>query len=409
MSRQASSVAPKAPALQYLDLVGRRIIAIRRDVPHLIEMGEQMAGRLLAGGEMFTPAVAKFWPSEFGGRAGGLMGLRPSGYVPKSANDVAYFALPDPHRWDPRQDKELERLIRGKGQLFVIGRPQDLKKLNLNGRIAGFTGGVDPNAGLYGTESHRPLASLREFEHFVRGWIVAGEMIAACTRGGKMPIIWMSVWLEGALVRNASFTQHNNLREPWRVPLFHDARHIPPLSPGYVAAAFLDELAKIHVTLMGQAAQLADAGQWLAQAKRADKRIWTVAVGHSYPQILDLPQKNDYPVEWGHSISDLARAMPPELGRGDVALHLGYAPVVVENVKGLLARGMRLIHTSPYGRPADLKDHRDFLWLDLPWRPTDQTVDVPGYSVRILPMSSSAQTMALFAILSEMAERMGWR
>ena len=70
---------------------------------------------------------------------------------------------------------------------------------------------------------------------------------------------------------------------------------------------------------------------------------------------------------------------------------------------------MRFIYTTPYGRPAALKDHKNLLWLDLPWRPADATVDVPGYSVHILPMSSSAHTMAYFALLCELAERMEWR
>ena len=90
-------------------------------------------------------------------------------------------------------------------------------------------------------------------------------------------------------------------------------------------------------------------------------------------------------------------------------MHLGYAPVDTGAVAGVLKKGIRLIHTSPYGRPATLPDHKNFIWLDLPWRPGDASVDVPGYSVRILPMSSTCHTMAYFAILSETAERMGWK
>ena len=91
-----------------------------------------------------------------------------------------------------------------------------------------------------------------------------------------------------------------------------------------------------------------------------------------------------------------------------MALHLGYRPADVLAIEAVLKRGIRLIHTSPYGRPAALEEHKDLVWLDLPWRPGDACVDVPGYSVRILPMSSTCHTMAYFAILSEMAERMGW-
>ena len=90
---------------------------------------------------------------------------------------------------------------------------------------------------------------------------------------------------------------------------------------------------------------------------------------------------------------------------------LGPRPRVsdVADVLRILDRGVRFIYTSPYGRPQGLKDHPNLIWLDLPWRPGDATVDIPGYSVRALPMSSSAHTMVYFAIICELAERMGWK
>jgi hypothetical protein len=147
----------------------------------------------------------------------------------------------------------------------------------------------------------------------------------------------------------------------------------------------------------------------MAEAARAGRRISTVLVGHSYPEILELAAPKDYPLAWLPSVSDLQLAHPDDLGLGDVALHLGYAPVDVDDVQKILDRGVRFIYTSPYGRPATLKDHENLIWLDLPWRPADATVDVPGYSVRILPMSSSAHTMVYFSLMCEMAQRMGWK
>jgi len=146
----------------------------------------------------------------------------------------------------------------------------------------------------------------------------------------------------------------------------------------------------------------------MAEARRNGRRVWVVAVGHSYPKILEIPDKGDYPVEWGYSFSDLRKAIPRDLADGDVAVHMGYAPVNVPVIERLLKRGVRLVHTSPYGRPATLTDHKNLLWLDLPWRPADASVDVPGYGVRILPMSSTCHTMAYFALMAEMAEAMGW-
>jgi hypothetical protein len=382
-----------------------------------------MARRALAGGDLFPPAISPFWPREFSGRAGGLMGIRGPDWQPQSKKDMAYFAVPDPRRWDARKDERLRQLMASKAALFVIGRPEDLEAAGSPRRFAGFTGGAAPEAGLYGLDEVRPLAPLRPFEQLVRGWSAAGEFVGACTRAGRMPILWMSVWLEGAIVRNASFTPLNNLHEPWPTPMFHQERYVPPLAPGYAAREFLDFVEGMLAALERQLDSLARAGRWLAEARRAGRRLWTVAVGHSYPEILDRPASG-YPLEWGRSVSDLRKAVPRDLGPGDVALHLGYSPVDVKDVAGILNRGVRFIYTSPYGgapaggarrEPAGpagraaLKSHENLLWFDLPWRPGDACVDVPGYSVRLIPSSSAAHTMAYFAILSEMAERMGWK
>ena len=56
----------------YLDLIAARINTVRRDVPRLTSLGEKMAASLLEGGALCTPALGTYWPSEFGGRAGGL-------------------------------------------------------------------------------------------------------------------------------------------------------------------------------------------------------------------------------------------------------------------------------------------------------------------------------------------------
>jgi hypothetical protein len=389
------------PASQYLSQIESRLAAIRADVPRFTRLGEAMASSLVAGGALFTPDVGTYWPSEFGGRAGGLMGLKPSDYVATSPNDVAFTTLPA--GGDLRGNDAFRRLLDGVAKVVIIGRAEDIGGLPRD-RFLGFTGGAAPDDGPHA------LAPVRPFEQLVRGWLTAGEMVAACTRAGKMPILWMSVWLEGALVRNASFFRHDNVREPWYPPLFHDPIYIPPLKAGSVADAFLTELETIFRIVVRQTEKLVTAGQWLGDAVRAGRRPSVVLVGHSYPQILELPkQGSDYPLAWLPSVSDLRKAHPSELSAGDVALHLGYSPVDVADVSAILDRGVRFIYSSPYGRPDSLKDHPNLIWLDLPWRPGDATVDIPGYSVRLLPMSSSAHTIVYFALMAELAGRMGRR
>jgi hypothetical protein len=394
------------PSQQFLSLIQQRIQQIRSDVPKLTALGERMAEPLLAGGALFTPDLGTYWPSEFGGRAGGYMGLKPSSYRAESKNDVAWTTLPDARRWKPQEDAKWKALLESPAQIFVNGPESDVQSPS---RIAGFTGGASADEGVYGKDDLRPLAPLRPFEQLVRGWVTTGELTAALTRGGRMPVLWMSVWLEGAMPRNASFFKHDNLREPWFPPLLHEKIYIPPLPPGHVAKKFLDELERLFNIVSQQQEKLVRAGAWMAEALQAKKSISTVLVGHSYPQILEIKELSNYPLAWLPSISDLRHAHPSDLAAGDVALHLGYAPVDIDDVRKILARGVRFIYTSPYGRPAGLKDHSNLIWLDLPWRPGDATVDIPAYSVRLLPMSSSAHTIVYFALICELAERMGWR
>ena len=401
-----SSRSGRTPAVVHLNAIGRCLTGIRRDLPHLIQLGERMADCLVRGGAIRVPHVSPYWVSEYSCRAGGLMGL--GGHGAASRKDVAFFALPDARRWDPRQDRAMQKLLAGRSRLFVIGRREDLAALGSLDRFEGFTGGADPGQGRYRLDTFDPLVSFRPFEELVRAWVTTGEMITSCIRRGKMPIIWMSVWLEGSMVRNAHFHEHNNLREPWRHPLFHKDFYVPPLEPGYAGNTFLAFAEGVRRRLLEQADLLAKAGGMLAEAKRAKKRTYAVIVGHSYPAILNIPPNAPYPIEWGPWLSDLRSALPRDFKPGDTAIHLGYAPTKPGNVAYWLKRGVRLIHSSPYGRPAGLEDHENLVWFDLPWRPSDATVDVPGYSVRILPGSSTAQTMAYFAILSEMAEEMGW-
>jgi hypothetical protein len=398
------------PANPYLNLISNSLRSMRADVPRLTELGERMAEPLLRGGGLFTPQIGTFWPSEFGGRAGGLMGLKPSDYVAQSPHDVAFTTLPDSRRWKPKEDPRWQKLIESKAQIFIVGRPEEISASSAGAmdRFAGFTGGVGAEEGFGASAalpSLKPIAPLRPFEQLVRGWLTTGEMVGACTRAGKMPILWMSVWLEGAMVRNATFFKHHNVREPWYCPLFHETIYIPPISAGSIADAFLSELERLFGIIVAQGQKLALAGQWMSAAARAKKQISTVLVGHSYPEILEIADPGTYPITWLPSISDLQKAHPSDLGEGDVALHLGYSPVDVPDVQRILDRGIKFIYTSPYGRPDNLKDHPNLIWLDLPWRPGDATVDIPGYSVRLLPMSSSVHTIVYFALLSEMANR----
>src|SRR5438270_13997037 len=125
----SSSDRSSQPAARYFDLIRQRIQRVRADVPKLIATGERMADALLAGGSLYTPQIGTYWPSEFGGRAGGIMGLKPATYVARSPNDVAFTTLPDPRAWNPKEDSRWRALIDSPAQIIVIGPESDAPHL----------------------------------------------------------------------------------------------------------------------------------------------------------------------------------------------------------------------------------------------------------------------------------------
>lgn len=410
-SRNKTAPSVKTPAHRWLDAMGKRIVTAQRDAAAFTDMGQAMAKLLVKGGRYFTPPAVKYWPIENTHRAGGIMGIRPWRADDARKGDVVYLSVPDRRCWRDDGLKLLKEIVAGRAELFVNGRPDDLPDGVSEKRFAAFTGGSTADQGMYRFDTFTPLAPTRIIDQFLRGWSVTGELVAACTRLGKMPTLWMSVWMEGARARNDSFVESRNDREPFYPPMFHENYYVPPLPAGYATAQFTQFVETLRQTLLSQTDRLRRAASMLCETLNAGNRVRVVAVGHSYPMILELDGRQDraYPLNWGGSVSDLSRAVPGDYGRGDAMLHLGYSPVCVDDVRMLLKRGLRLVHTSPYGRPDALNDSDNFLWFDLPWRIGDATVEIPGYSARMLPASSSAHTLAYFAILCELAEQMGWK
>ena len=68
----------------------------------------------------------------------------------------------------------------------------------------------------------------------------------------------------------------------------------------------------------------------MAQAAKAGKHVWVVAVGHSYPRLFDFPEENcDYPLERCLHMDNLGRYCV-STGRG--------REVTLEEAKEILGR-----------------------------------------------------------------------
>src|SRR5690606_10145487 len=135
-----------------------------------------------AGGNIYTPPIARFWPYEFGGRAGGLMGIPGKLELPKSAKDIAFIALPDVRNFKPAEHEDFQKLIKLPAQIVVNGAANEWPAGVKPKKKPIFLGGYDVASGEYAYRGYGPLTTLRPLGQFLNGWCTTGEAIAACTR-----------------------------------------------------------------------------------------------------------------------------------------------------------------------------------------------------------------------------------
>ena len=74
-----------------------------------------------------------------------------------------------------------------------------------------------------------------------------------------MPMIYMSIWFEGANARNSEFLRKHGATKRRRAELFHtDLRgekaraYVPPLAAGYAGKSFLAGVERIRSSLVRQ-------------------------------------------------------------------------------------------------------------------------------------------------------------
>ena len=394
----------ECPAVRYLDGIAEEVAAARRDLPRLTKLAEQAAGNLLAGGELIAPPVAPWWASELTGRAGGPMRvMRDASKAGK--RDVALFALPHPALADLKTAAALQSVLDGSADLYVLGPDSIVSTYRTpDGRMIGgrrklaCLGGPPMGAGLFPRQNLPPVAPFRPVAELVRGWVFIGEVVAACTRQGKMPTIWQSIAIPGSRQRNASIKTTSG-PHAGQFPFLHADRRVPPMPPGKAGAAYLDAIARYLRVLRSQADRFARAGQWLADARRSRHRVVAIAQGHSPVLIVGRDNETRVPIKL--YAGDYVKGIVPHAKPGDAVVALCYMAIPVEAVIGTLDKGCRVVIACPYGLPDALKDRPNLLWLDTAWQVGDAAVDVPGYDVKMLPASAVMQMSALYALVAE--------
>ena len=347
-------------AENYLSRLQNTITQTRSNLATLTKSADRAANDFVSGGNLWVAGRQADFIAEACGRAGGLMAIVPLGQQVPTNHDVILYAVPGSH------DEEDSKIIDGwqdKGATVIK---------------------FSSPAGLY--QNHFPINTVA---NVVNLWTWTGEFVAACTRLGKMPVLYQSYGLPGGPDRGKEY-QGKRL---------HDDLTIKPIAAGILGRQYLDQiermLAKIGDTQMPKILQ---AAKWWGQVTSAT----TLVTGHMFPGHAQDPRtllpSNLAAVPAWENKDLLDPGHPPPF-----VLYVGYQFAPQKLVDQAKAMGVKLVYfdVQPAQPPEPASN---ILYIDPAWPLADGCVTVPGYDVPILPASGVVQAAIYWTIASQLGK-----
>jgi len=297
--------------------VERTLELVRMDIPAMKEAADAAARRLADGGMLWVGGQPSM-VNELSGRAGGFMMIQGLREKSPEAGDVVLFFTEEREQLPPD--------VAGSGALVVT------------------FGGA--NTGSFWFANHaRETGISPSLANAIPGWVFSGELVAALTRLGKMPVMYESI---GAYTGAHRMQQYLKPRI-W----FHAAHNVKPVEHGVVGNRFVDAVgAMLRRVDVEERDELARAGSWAAKAHRAGKRLIMYSMGHLFPEEVagtDIGSLFESAL-WNSGF--LHQSVPDDVySRGDVIVHVGYqhppVPLAAEGARGRGPGGLRGRDAAP--------------------------------------------------------------
>jgi len=337
----------------YLLRVDRTLELCRHDVAAMADPAGQAAARLASGGS-FWAGGQRSWVSELCGRAGGLMMIRSLGDRPPGASDVVLFA--------PETGAGLPTALIESGALIVV------------------FGSCPAEAGPCFASHAEEGGISPTLANAIPAWVFAGEVVAALTRLGKMPVMYESI---GAYGGNARMRQYEN-----GAIAFHDDRDVPPVAAGVLGNRFLDRVgAMLRRVEREERADLDRAGAWAREAQVQGKGLVMYSMGHLFPDEVGKTAIGRLfrSAVWNAGFPHHAKP-DDTYAAGDLIVSIGYQHPPDVLLRRARPAGARVVY-------ATVRSDRDYMrdpgviWIDPMWDWPDGCVELEGYDIPILPAS----------------------
>ncbi|NCO36801.1 MAG: hypothetical protein AUJ92_08320 [Armatimonadetes bacterium CG2_30_59_28] len=389
----SASAAP-SPARQYCDRVLRVIRQTRQQIPDMTIAAEVAGARLIAGGELYAAGSDRGFNLEALNRAGGMMATKLMGKVEDvKPGDVALLSFTSQNA---DKDRDLAAALKEHGALVIgFGSPSHVG----DGLALPFLfDNLAPKDDCILAFPSRPqkLGPTSAVGNAINLWVFTAELVAACTRQGKMPTLWQSVMVEGARDRNALYRGKN----------FHDGLKVEPVPSGQLARQYLDELARIVRQIRErEIPSVRRAAMKIAETIRSGSQAYLYIIGHMPPD--EVGGFGDAGFFQGLPHGKRLQEMEQAVGRNDLIVGLVYTGVWPEILDFANQTGARVVWIlAPTEDSAKALERGDII-IDQHWILGDAVVEVPGYDVKILPPSAVAQLTIYWALVGDIAQRLG--
>lgn len=390
MTYAMSADAGPSPAVQYAETVLVTLDHMEKNLTVMVRSAEQVADRLVAGGRLYAAADEGGFVSEACGRAGGMMMIR-SVPAPSEIRDGDVVLVGTLNLKPDAQREQLRALRKAGAFVLLFGSAHSPLRDEADLLIGtGLSRGAAPvvTAGSQ-TEAICPAGPVGNMTAL---WVFTGELVAACTRRGKMPTMYQSVFVPGSRDRNARYSSY----------AFHEDRTIEPVPPGRVGRTYLAEIRRCFRALREhQIPSFREGGQKVADVLKAGHKAWGVVLGHCLPYQFGLPgdpKVLDASIAT-KSVGEIQKAIGPK----DALVYVGYYDFPEEEWQSLRSMGVPSIWITGGRETKPVTPQPWEIHVDPYWTYGDACVEIPGYEVKILPPSGVIQTAALWMITGEIA------
>ncbi|HOZ45329.1 MAG TPA: hypothetical protein PLO37_01400 [Candidatus Hydrogenedentes bacterium] len=324
------------------------------DWESMVPVAEEAATRLAGGGAFWCGGQPSL-VSELCGRAGGFMMLKGLGDKAPAAEDVVLY-IPQDGVATP------DSLSNSSAYVIVFGRPCEGTNWPC------FSNHAD-EAGISPT-----LANA------IPGWIFTGELVAALTRLGKMPVMYESI---GAYDGAARIREFENGAIAW-----HDEHHVSPIDAGVLGGRYVEiMIARSRRLDADQRDRVETAARWAAEAHAGGKATVMYSMGHLFPDEIGETAIGSLFRSGVWNAGFRRHAVPDDTyAEGDLIVHIGYQHPPSRLLERARSAGARVAYLSVYADREFAKDP-GVIWIDCMWPWPDAVVDVKGYDIPILASS----------------------